>query len=67
MTHLDKTAGSATSGSAEEFAGEIREARPRDYARIAELAGQLGYPSSPDELAKRFRWHASIRTNTLCS
>jgi GNAT superfamily N-acetyltransferase len=53
MTHLDKTAGSATSGSAEEFAGEIREARPRDYARIAELAGQLGYPSSADEIAKR--------------
>jgi GNAT superfamily N-acetyltransferase len=54
MTHLDKTAGSATSSSAEEFAGEIREARPRDCARIAELAGQLGYPSSPDEIAKRF-------------
>ena len=53
MTHLDKTAGSATSGSAEEFVGEIREARPRDYARIAELAGQLGYPSSADEIAKR--------------
>jgi ribosomal protein S18 acetylase RimI-like enzyme len=54
MTHLDKTAGSAASGSAEEFAGEIREARPQDYARIAELAGQLGYPSSADEIAKRF-------------
>ena len=53
MTHLDKIAGSATSGSAEEFVGEIREARPRDYARIAELAGQLGYPSSADEIAKR--------------
>ena len=54
MTRLDKTAGSATSGSAEEFAGEIREAWPQDYARIAELAGQLGYPSSADEIAKRF-------------
>jgi ribosomal protein S18 acetylase RimI-like enzyme len=54
MTHLGKTAGSAASGSAEEFAGEIREARPQDYARIAELAGQLGYPSSADEIAKRF-------------
>src|ERR1700683_2936745 len=53
MTPWDKTAGSATSGSAEEFVGEIREARPRDYARIAELAGQLGYPSSADEIAKR--------------
>ncbi|MGA2846346.1 MAG: GNAT family N-acetyltransferase [Candidatus Acidiferrales bacterium] len=54
MTHLDKTAGSATSGSTKEFAVEIREAQPRDYARIAELAGQLGYPSSADEIAKRF-------------
>ena len=53
MTHLDKTAGSTARGSAEEFVGEIREARPRDYARIAELAGQLGYPSSADEIAKR--------------
>ena len=54
MTPLDKTAGSATGGSAQEFAVEIREAQPRDYARIAELAGQLGYPSSADEIAKRF-------------
>ena len=53
MTPLDKTAGSATGGSAQEFAVEIREAQPRDYARIAELAGQLGYPSSADEIAKR--------------
>jgi GNAT superfamily N-acetyltransferase len=54
MTHLDKTAASTASGPAREFAGEIREARPQDYARIAELAGQLGYPSSTDEIAKRF-------------
>jgi GNAT superfamily N-acetyltransferase len=54
MTHLDKTAGSATGGSGQEFAVEIREAQPRDYARIAELAGQLGYPSSAEEIAKRF-------------
>ena len=54
MTRLDKKAGSAASGPAEEFACEIREARPRDYARIAELAGQLTYPSSTDEIAKRF-------------
>ena len=54
MTRLDKKAGPAASGPAEEFAGEIREARPQDYARIAELAGQLTYPSSRDEVAKRF-------------
>jgi len=53
MTHLDKTAGSATSGYAEEFAGEIREAQPQDYARIAELAGQLSYPSTPGEISER--------------
>jgi GNAT superfamily N-acetyltransferase len=53
MTRSDKTAASMASNPAGEFAGEIREARPQDYARIAELAGQLGYPSSPDEIAKR--------------
>jgi GNAT superfamily N-acetyltransferase len=42
------------SNSAEQFNGEIREAQPQDYARIAELAGQLSYPSSPEEIAKRF-------------
>jgi GNAT superfamily N-acetyltransferase len=53
MTRSDKTAASMASNPAGGFAGEIREARPQDYARIAELAGQLGYPSSPDEIAKR--------------
>jgi GNAT superfamily N-acetyltransferase len=33
--------------------GEIREACPRDYARIAELAGQLGYRSSAEEISAR--------------
>jgi GNAT superfamily N-acetyltransferase len=36
-----------------EFAGEIRVAQPQDFPRIAELAGQLGYPSSPNEIAGR--------------
>jgi GNAT superfamily N-acetyltransferase len=53
MTRLDKAAGSTASGPAGEFAGEIREARPQDYERIAELAGQLTYPSSADEIAER--------------
>jgi GNAT superfamily N-acetyltransferase len=53
MTRSNKTAASMASNPAGEFAGEIREAQPQDYARIAELAGQLGYPSSPDEIAKR--------------
>jgi GNAT superfamily N-acetyltransferase len=54
MTRLDKTASSRASDPAGEFAGEIREARPQDYARIAELAGQLTYSSSADEISKRF-------------
>jgi GNAT superfamily N-acetyltransferase len=35
------------------FTGEIRPAQESDYARIAELAGQLSYPSTPDEIARR--------------
>jgi GNAT superfamily N-acetyltransferase len=38
---------------AAQFAGEIREARPADYAQMAELARQLGYPSSAGDIAKR--------------
>jgi GNAT superfamily N-acetyltransferase len=41
------------STAARGFAGEIRLARAADYARIAELAGQLGYPSTADEIARR--------------
>jgi GNAT superfamily N-acetyltransferase len=37
----------------EEFAGEIREARTQDHARIAELAGQLMYASSARDIRKR--------------
>ena len=35
------------------FAGKIRQARESDHARIAELAGQLSYPSTPEEVAQR--------------
>jgi GNAT superfamily N-acetyltransferase len=35
------------------FVGEIREAQRQDYSRIAELAGQLSYPSSVNEIAAR--------------
>jgi GNAT superfamily N-acetyltransferase len=38
---------------ATESAVEIREAQPRDCVRIADLANQLGYPSSADEIAHR--------------
>jgi GNAT superfamily N-acetyltransferase len=53
MTSWSKASSSLSSDPAGKAACEIREARPQDYARIAELAGQLGYPSSPDEIAKR--------------
>ena len=53
MTESKGTSRSFTAARAAEFAVEIREAQPQDYARIAELAGQLSYPSSPNEIAGR--------------
>jgi GNAT superfamily N-acetyltransferase len=38
-----------------EFAGEIRIPRVRDFARMAELSGQLGYPASAQNIARRLR------------
>jgi GNAT superfamily N-acetyltransferase len=35
------------------FTGEIRPAQQADCARIAELAGQLSYPSTPEEITQR--------------
>jgi GNAT superfamily N-acetyltransferase len=37
------------------FAGKIRAAQAADHARIAELAGQLSYPSTPEEIARRLQ------------
>jgi GNAT superfamily N-acetyltransferase len=37
------------------FAGKIRPARSSDHARIAELAGQLSYPSTSEEIARRLQ------------
>ena len=37
------------------FAGSIRTAQPPDHARIAELAGQLSYPSTREEIAHRLQ------------
>jgi len=39
--------------AARKSAVEIRSPEPRDYPRMAELAGQLGYKSSGEEIAKR--------------
>ena len=46
---LGQMAGDASAG----FTGEIREARRHDSARIAELTGQLCYPSSAKEITAR--------------
>jgi GNAT superfamily N-acetyltransferase len=37
------------------FTGKIRPAQPSDHARMAELAGQLSYPSTPEEIARRLQ------------
>jgi GNAT superfamily N-acetyltransferase len=37
------------------FIGKIRAAHPSDHARIAELAGQLSYPSTTAEIARRLQ------------
>jgi len=34
---------------------KIRRAKRSDFAQIAELAGELGYPSTPAQIAQRFR------------
>jgi len=40
--------------SAKKVAIEIRPAEARDIAALARLAGQLGYPSAPEEVRERF-------------
>jgi len=34
---------------------KIRRARPSDAPRLADLSGQLGYPTTPSEISKRLR------------
>jgi len=41
------------SSLARQFTGEIREPELRDYARMADLARQLGYPAGVEEIARR--------------
>lgn len=41
------------SEQARAFTLTIRSARDSDAARLAALAGQLGYPSTPEQVAKR--------------
>jgi GNAT superfamily N-acetyltransferase len=44
-----------TNPAAKQTAIKIRRAKSSDAARIAELAGQLGYPARPAEIAQRLR------------
>jgi GNAT superfamily N-acetyltransferase len=37
------------------FSGNIRPAQPLDHARIAELAGQLSYPATPQDISERLQ------------
>lgn len=48
------------SSAARQFAGEFRQSLPGDHARIAELAGQLGYPASVEEIAQ---WLAGMQNS----
>ena len=41
------------STGAQPLTDEVRLARPSDYPRMAELAGQLGYPSTSNDIARR--------------
>ena len=43
------------SAPAKQFGVEIRSARAADHARMAELAGQLGYPSTVEDIARRLK------------
>jgi len=44
-----------TNPAAKQTAIKIRRAKSSDAERIAELAGQLGYPATPPEIAQRLR------------
>lgn len=50
MSKLDSAVAGA---SRSETSPEIREARPQDFARIADLSAQLSYPSSAEHIARR--------------
>jgi ribosomal protein S18 acetylase RimI-like enzyme len=44
---------------------DLRSARPEDSAAIAELLGELGYPSTPEQAAERIERIASDPTTWL--
>jgi GNAT superfamily N-acetyltransferase len=50
---------------AENHAVKIRRARTSDAPRLAELSGQLGYPTTAEEIAKRMRKLKPASQNAL--
>ena len=57
--------GGVVSSSVAHFSGEIRCARPADYSRMAELAGQLGYPSTSEDIARRLAKMEESKEHTV--
>ena len=49
------SASPSSSKSGRKFAGTIRAPREQDYAQLAELAGQLSYPSTSQDIAQRLK------------
>lgn len=50
---MSQSSASPAAASGRNFAGLIRPPRPHDHARLADLAGQLSYPSTAEEIAQR--------------
>jgi GNAT superfamily N-acetyltransferase len=50
---------------AQESAITIREAAPEDCAAVAALAGQLGYKSSPEQVAQRLRYFGASTEHNI--
>jgi GNAT superfamily N-acetyltransferase len=50
---------SPAGASRKSFSGVIRAPREEEHARLADLAGQLSYPSTPQEIARRLAGMAS--------
>lgn len=53
MKELARPACEEKGAPAKTFTGELRSARPDDFPGMAELSGQLGYPSGAEEIARR--------------
>jgi len=54
-SQIEKSPASLSTAGAprKNFSGVIRAPREADHARLADLAGQLSYPSTPQEISRR--------------